>query len=186
FRWDGRGTSRRRRSRPRGRTPGLEWIGARRGAGATPPTRVCSSPRCGRRRWRRRGRTGRQPPCALWKRTRTTGAGSRSRPPRERRWPQRSPPESGRRRRGGTTDGGRRVRDDVDGGTARLRETTSLFEQIRIGFVASRASGGHVHPHDRAPEEERIADVVAIPDVRELEAGELPFPLLDREQVGDD
>src|SRR5437773_293793 len=57
----------------------------------------------------------------------------------------------------GLAGSGRRVRHDVDGGTARLRETTGLFEHIRIGLVAGRTSGGHVHPDDRVTEEERAA-----------------------------
>src|SRR5881296_3824877 len=87
----------------------------------------------------------------------------------------------------GALHGSDRIVDDSNRGSALFRDGACGAEELGVGLVAARASRRHGHADDRRPEEQRIADVVPVPDIGQLQLLErAAFVLEDREQVRDD
>src|SRR3989441_3414080 len=85
----------------------------------------------------------------------------------------------------GSLHGDDGIGDDVNLGSAVLRDAPRRREDFGVGLVTARAGRRDVHADNRGAEEERIAYVIAVPDVREFQLLERAPVLQDREEIRD-
>src|SRR2546426_507834 len=86
----------------------------------------------------------------------------------------------------GPLHGGNGIIDDVNLGSAVLRDAPRRHEDFGVRLVTAGTGRGHVHADNCGAEEKRIAYVVAVPDVDEFQPLERAPVLQDREEIRDD